>query len=380
VPGKKLTTRAAAVPRPPAASRTMPRWLPKGITLFWVIGLLVLASVRFLGLVQDIITLVVIALFASFAIEPAVNWLADRGWRRGLSTGLILLALFLGGLGLVGSMIPLIIDQLQDLVRRLPEWLDQISTYSERWFGVEVSKGAILSDISSYQDALKQVAANVAHNILGIAGALLGAIFQLLTIALFTFYFVAEGPKIRRGLCSMLPRERQVEVLRVVDIAIEKTGGYLYSRLLMAAISGVTTFVVLLVLGVPFAVPLAVWQGLLSQFIPVVGTYIAMALPLLIAGLEGGGADALILVIFFALYQQVENYVLTPKISARTMSLHPVVTIISAIVGARLGGAIGAFLALPAAAIIQATASTYIRRHEVVEDELTEIEEHPPEE
>ncbi len=113
-------------------------------------------------------------------------------------------------------------------------------------------------------------------------------------------------------------------MLRTWEVGIEKTGAYLYSRLLLAIFSGVATFLVLTALGVPFAVPLAVWMGLVSQFIPTIGTYIAMALPLLVAVVQGP-ADALILLVFFTVYQQIENYLLSPRITARTMQLHPAV-------------------------------------------------------
>jgi predicted PurR-regulated permease PerM len=118
-------------------------------------------------------------------------------------------------------------------------------------------------------------------------------------------------------------------------------------------------------------------MGLVSQFIPVVGTYIAMLLPVLVALGESVG-DAIAVLIFFAIYQQVENYIFSPKITARTMQLHPAVAFASAIVGGSVLGPIGAFLALPAAAIVQAVLSTYMERYAVVESELTS-DEPPPE-
>jgi len=128
--------------------------------------------------------------------------------------------------------------------------------------------------------------------------------------------------------------------------------------------------VVLTALGVPFAVPLAVWMGLVSQFIPTIGTYIAMALPLVVAVVQSP-VDALILLIFFVLYQQLENYILSPRITARTMEMHPAIAFGCAIAGATIAGIVGAFLALPIAAIVQAIGSTVVERHAVVESDLT---------
>lgn len=161
------------------------------------------------------------------------------------------------------------------------------------------------------------------------------------------------------------------EALNVWDVAVEKTGGYLYSRVLLAVVSGVTTFAVLTILRVPFAVPLALWMGLVSQFIPTVGTYIAAAVPLLVTLLESPW-KALALLIFIALYQQLENMILAPRVTAHTMEMHPAVAFGSVIVGAALFGAMGAFLAIPAAAILQALVWTSVSRFEVVSDEWTD--------
>ena len=193
---------------------------------------------------------------------------------------------------------------------------------------------------------------------------------MLLTVGLFTFYFTADGPRFRRTVLSVLPPARQQHVLWVWEVAIEKTGAYLYSRLLLALVSGIATFIVLSILEVPFAVPLSVWMGLVSQFIPTVGTYIAMALPLLVTVVESPW-KALVLLVFFTLYQQLENYVLSPRITAKTMELHAAVAFGCAIAGASIAGLIGAFIALPVAAIVQAIVSSALDRHEVIEADLT---------
>ena len=262
------------------------------------------------------------------------------------------------------------IAQIQGLIEKVPSWLDHLSVYTKRWFNVDISSGGVLDQVKNLGTDVKGVAGNVAGNVLGFGTAVLGAVFQLATIALFTFYFVADGPRMRRAICSLLPPKRQREVLFTWEVAIEKTGGYLYSRLLLGSISAVCFFIVLKILGVPFAVPLAIWMGVVSQFVPVVGTYIAAAVPLLVSLLENAG-DAAVILIYILVYQQVENYLLSPKISAHTMQLHPAIAFAAAICGASVGGAVGAFLALPAAAIIQSVSSTYVRRHEVVETELT---------
>ncbi|MGH2525126.1 MAG: AI-2E family transporter, partial [Actinomycetota bacterium] len=162
-----------------------------------------------------------------------------------------------------------------------------------------------------------------------------------------------------------------VEVLRVWEISIEKMGGYLYSRLILAITSAGGVYVVLRLLDLPYASSLAIWQGFISAFVPIIGTYIALALPLLIAILDGSATAAIVLIVYEVAYQQFENYVLSPRISAKRMQLHPAVAFVVALIGSAVGGLIGAFLALPIGAIFQAVGSSIVRRHEVVDDELT---------
>jgi predicted PurR-regulated permease PerM len=200
--------------------------------------------------------------------------------------------------------------------------------------------------------------------------AALSVVFGMFAVALFTFYLVADGPKLRRTICSRLPPDRQRDVLRVWELAIDKTGGYLYSRLLLAVLSAIAHSIAFWIIGVPFPLALALWVGVVSQFIPTVGTYLAGALAVAVAGLSEP-VDALWTLGFVVLYQQIENYVLAPRVTAHTMKMHPAVAFGSVIAGAALLGPVGALLALPAAAVLQAFISTIGERHEVVESRLT---------
>jgi predicted PurR-regulated permease PerM len=348
----------------------MPAWIPRLLLWIVVTAFLAYAAFSLVRRLQQLLLWIVAALFLSFALEPAVNWLVGRGWRRGVAAAMVLLGLGLLGLVALALMVPLVIDQVQELVTKLPSWLDQASVYTQRWFDVELTSGKILRNIASAQADIQQIATNVAS----FGAFVLGLLFQVLTIGLFTFYFVADGPRFRRGVCSLLPPRIQFDLLAAWEVAIDKTGGYLYSRLLLAVINATISFIVLQALGIPFAVPLALWQGFVSQFIPVVGTYIAAAVPLLVALLEDPW-KALRFLIFVIIYQQIENYLLAPRITARTMQLHPAVAFGAALAGASISGLIGAFMALPAAAVIQSTVSNYLKRHEVVDTELTREDE-----
>lgn len=347
----------------------MPEWLPH--LLVMIAGMII---VLFVGLnvfraLRDLIILLIISLFLATALEPAVNFLARHGWRRGWATGATFLVVFLSGGLLVGMMVPLIIDQTVDFIDRVPEYVDDISIQAEK-LGLEISSERIQAALTDIDDTLQRYGADLAGSAFGVGSRLLTTFFQGLTIALFTFYLVADAPRFRRVVMSTMPAEQQREVLRVWEIAIDKTGGYFYSRALLAGVAALSSWIVFRIIGVPFAAALALWLGVLSQFLPVIGTYIGGALPALIALLESPG-KAIAVLMFIVVYQQIENYLLSPRITARTMSLHPAVSFGSAIAGATLLGAPGAIMALPVAATVQAFVSTYLHRHEVVESTLT---------
>ena len=353
------------------------QWIWRLLLVVWVsAGLALLAYAAFKS-VRGLIVLLIASLFLSFALEPAVSWLSARGWRRGFATFACLLGVALGAVMLLVLMVPVLVDQVIEFVDTAPEIIDRFVGWGKDWFGLDLSTEQIVRDIQRANTDLTAFAGNIAGNLFGVGAAIIATIFQLLTIALFTFYLVADGPRFRRAVCSVLPPKQQRIVLDTWEVAIDKTGAYLYSRLVLAVLSGVGAYIVMRILGVEFALPLAVWMGIVSQFIPTVGTYIAMALPLLVA-IVGSPFDAGVLLVYFTLYQQLENYVISPHVTARTMELHPALAFGAAIAGASISGVVGAFLALPAAAIIQAVGSSYVRTHDVIRDELTTEEAGQP--
>lgn len=345
----------------------MPPWIPRLILLIFMAGLGFIFTLGVVRTLRGFLVLILISFFLSTALEPGVAYLAKRGWRRGAATGALFVAVFVVGGTFVGLMVPLIVDQTARLVERTPGYLEQISDWLAG-FGIEFSGERLAEAVTSLEVDLEVFSSDVAGRVFGVGSALLNTVFQLLTIALFTFYLTADGPRLRRTVLSVFRPEAQREMVRILDIAVEKTGGYFYSRTLLAGVAALSTWAVLSVVGVPFALPLGLWVGVLSQFVPVVGTYLGGVLPVLIALLESPG-KAIAVLVFIAVYQQIENYLLGPRITARTMVLHPAVAFGAAIVGASLLGAPGALMALPAAATFQAVVSTYIERHQVVDDD-----------
>ncbi|WP_407647016.1 AI-2E family transporter [Actinacidiphila soli] len=347
------------------AGGRMPTWLPRAMVLaLALLGAFQLANWAFhqvIGLLVNIL----IAFFGALAIEPAVDWMAARGVRRGIATGLVFLGVLAAGGLFVVLLGSLLVDQVTMIGRNLPNYVDDVVVWLNQTFGTDLSVGK-LQDNVLHSDWLRTYVQRQASNVWGLSGAVLGGVFQALTIALFSFYFAADGPRLRRTLCSVLPPARQAEVLRAWEIAVAKTGGYLYSRALMALISAVAHYVLLQVLTVPYAPALAVWVGVISQFVPTVGTYLAGALPMLIAFTEDPW-DAVWVLGFVVIYQQFENYVLQPRITAKTVDIHPAVAFGSVVAGTALLGAVGALVAIPATATLQGFLGAYVKRYDVTD-------------
>ena len=356
---------------PRATTTTSPwndhRWMLWLIVIAPAIAIAIVVTLSFLSAITGVLRMILISEFIALALEPGVNWLARRGWRRGVATGTLMAGIAIAGIAVLLSILPRLISELAGLIADLPSALAELGDR----LGLDISTSSIEQALQDERSDLAALAADLAGNVLQLTAAILGTLGSISVIALLTFYLTAEAPKLRRTLMALLPRRQQLEMLRLWEISTDKIGGYLYSRALMGLISGLASYGVLRILGVPFAAPLAIFVGFVSQFVPVVGTYLAYALPVLIALATEGVRPAVILVVFATLYQQLENLLISPRLSARTMQLHPAVAFVAAMIGGALGGASAAFLALPVAAIFQAFGSTFLKRYEVVDSELT---------
>lgn len=347
----------------------MPRWVPRLILMVTLVVVGLFTAYHMLKAVRTLLVLVLISFFLSIALEPGVNFLNRKGWRRGWATGVIFLAfLLLVGL-FIGLMVPLVVDQIARFIDNLPGYVDRLSEWSAS-LGIDFSSERLREALANLEQDLGSFAADIAGGIFGVGSALLGTMIQILTVALFTFYMTADGPRLRRAMLSMLPAARQREVLWAIEIAIDRTGGYFYSRALLAGISAGLAWAAFSIIGIPYPLALALWMGLISQFVPVLGTYIGGVLPLAVA-LIVSPWRGLAVFGYVLVYQGIENYLLAPRITARTMELHPAVAFGAAFAGGSLMGVPGALMALPVAATIQALIGAYLHRHEVVDSPLT---------
>lgn len=344
----------------------LPRWYVKAI--WYAIFAVTLSIAAWYVALQltDLMVTVAICFFLAFCIEPIVNKLAARGWRRGLAT----LFTFVVGLGAVAAFFALFglvfFQQVVDLISEIPNLYGGIRSFFDKTLSITLPEPSVLMD-----QYLNDTVSLLAHGLIGVINTFLGLVFGALTVLLVTFYLVVDGPRFRRVVCSFFSQRRQREILAVWEVAIDKTSSYMISRSVLALVCGTTTTVFLLIIQVPNGLALGIFTGLVSAFIPTIGTYIGGILPVAIA-FGASPVQGIATLVFILAYQQVENLTIEPRISAKAMELNTAVSFLSVLAGAAVLGPVGAFLALPFVATLKAFVGTYLRRTEVVASKLTE--------
>jgi predicted PurR-regulated permease PerM len=341
----------------------------------WRTGFIILAVIAIALLLQflledggNVIFIVLIAWFAAIAMEPAVGRLS-RFMKRGLATATVMLAIVIGFLLFSAAFGNLLFDQIADLLQSLPGILDSALA----WFNQRTNSNYEIADLWEQLNLTPaksaEYAATVLQGVVGLLGSVALGFFGLFTFGLFTFYLSADSPRFRRYVRSLFAPRFQPVVEQVWSITAEKTGNYVAARVVLAFINGTTSAIVFLAIGMPSWLALGIWTGLVSQFVPTIGTYIAIVLPVLVGLLSGNPWIGVIALIWAILYQQVENLTIEPKINARAVNVHPAVAFASVMLGAALFGLAGAVLAVPIAAMAISLIEVRKLRHEIPEDE-----------
>lgn len=319
---------------------------------------------------RGVVSMVAISLFFSLALEPLVRRLTERfEWRRGVATGVVYVGGLLFGVFLIVILIPSIAQLAKSVGENGALWIADLNEFTEDNLGFELSSEANAAELAEGANAtLDEWADDAFGTILGIASSGASFLFSLATIAMFTFYFTADAPRVKRAVLRLFKPDPQLRIGWTWDQAIVQTGGYFYSRMILFFINGLGFFFTMVAVGVPttVAISLALFGGFVSVFIPAIGTYIGAAIPILITLALEGVTAALIVLGYAVLYQQVENYWLSPKISSETMTLNGGVAFGAAIAGGAIAGPMGAFTALPVAALMSSFISNYVAFYEVV--------------
>ncbi len=306
--------------------------------------------------VRQVLVLVVISLFIAVGLNPAVELLERRGMRRSFAVTIVLalVALLIGGF--LAAAVPPISHQITSLTKQIPDWLDEVQkgngplgSLEKRYHFVE----AIDKRVSDGGLGFTAVG-----GVIGFGKAVLSAVFSVLTVLILTIYFLANFSSLKRGSLRLIPRTRRARVGLITDEVLRRIGGYVLGNLATSVIAGVAALIFLLSAQVHYAVALALLVAIFD-LIPLVGATIAAAFCVAVAFFASIPAG-IAAIIFFVAYQQVENYLLVPRIMKRTVDVSPLATVIAALIGGTLLGIVGALIAIPAAATISLLAQEII--------------------
>lgn len=301
-------------------------------------------------LVRQTLVLVVVALFLAIGLDPLVRVLG----RYRLSRGLAVLAVFVGLIVFVGGFIaavtPPLVRQTQRLARQIPEFADELSTRSDRFSELD-KRYDISKRLRETVKDLPSLAGRSAGSALGIVRSIGGTLFSILTVVILTIYFLVDLPKLIRGAAKLVPRSRREAMEAHAKVVFDRISGYIVGNLAVSVIAGVVTFIVLTALRVPYALPLAMWVAV-ADLIPMVGATLG-AIPAVLVAFFASLWSGIGTLIFYAIYQQIENYVITPRVMTRAVDISAAAVLLAALVGATLLGFVGALLAIPIAASIK---------------------------
>src|SRR6266545_3352705 len=280
--------------------------------------------------IRGILVQVLVALFITVSLEPAVHWLTLRGMRRGLAVTAIFVVAFGALFAFLISVIPSLVTQGRDLIADLPSYLASLQARSAQFRGLNDR----FNLSTQLEGMIGSVPSRIGTGVLGFTGRLFGALFSALTVLMFTAYFMADLPRLRNGLVRLFPADRRVSAKQVVDLVVDKVGGYMIGNIIISIVAGVFSYLAFRLLGVRFAVPLAV---------------VVVAVALFTSPLW---PTTVLLAAFFVAYQQIENYLIAPRVLKTTVDIGAAAVLLAGLIGATLLGLVGALMAIPVAAAL----------------------------
>ena len=305
-----------------------------------------------------------IALFLAISLDPAVRLLTRWHLRRGLAVLVIILVT----LGLTGailqSVIPAMVSQFDALVKDFPRYLASLQRRSASFR--ELSDRFHLT--GEIENLLASLPARLSSGLLGLTSRLFSALVSTLTVAVLTIYFMADLPRLRRGAVLLFPRVHRAQFSRIADVLIDKVGAYMIGNIVVSIVAGLAAFAALTALGVPFAVPLA-FVVAVTDLIPMIGATLGAVICVLVALLATSVWPTTVLVAaFFVLYQQLENYLIAPRVMRGAVKLSPTAVLLAALTGGTALGLIGALMAIPVAAGVTVLLSAHLQARDAADD------------
>lgn len=292
-----------------------------------------------------VLVLILVAAIIAAGLEPIVDWLCRHGLRRGVAVAVVAVTL----IGLFGAflaqVVPLMTSEASHLIHQLPTFLHDLQ-----------KKNTLLGRLNlKYHleaQAKKLTTAKLAGGALHVGGIVISAVASVLIVLVLVVYFLADFPTLKRALYRMVPRPRRPRVGLIGDEILSRIGGYVLGNVLTSIAAIILNFILLRILGVPYALVLSIVVGL-ADLVPLFGSLIGGFVVALVAFASVSLTAALITVAFHLVYRAFEDYILNPRVMRHTVQVKPVVTIVAVLLGGSLLGLAGAMIAVPMAAAIQ---------------------------
>jgi predicted PurR-regulated permease PerM len=302
---------------------------------------------------------IVLATFIAVAMSAPVNLLA-RHMHRGLAIALSYLGLLAIPVLLALILVPPIVNGIDDLATKAPDYAAQAQDYVQKNKTLRKLEDdyGVITQLEEQARKLPQRLGTAAGTLSDIGVGVVNSVFALVTILILSIFMVADGRRWVLNALSFQPLERRERLDRALSRISTAVANYVGGALAQATIAGITSFIVMKILGIPFAAPLAVIVGF-ADLIPLIGATIAAVLVGIVTIFADFPIDTIIWVIWAVVYQQLENSVIQPQIQRRAVDLHPFLVLVSVLFGSKLFGIAGALLAIPAAASLQIAAGEW---------------------
>jgi len=306
------------------------------------------------GLIFDLFVAVVLAALA----EPVVYKLTKK-FSRKVSAVLTVVTVLLVIGGILFSLIPIIIQEVYLLITQLPNYFDEFISYFDSFLGYTISSQSL--DLQSqFNSLIQNYGSTVGSRVVFAGQGLLRALGHIFIIFFFTYYLISEGDGWRIKLKESLPENLSSSIEQVWTIGVSKAGGFIIAKVILGILASFIFSISFSIIGLPSSVALGISAGVLSQLIPVLGTFLGGVVPFVTSIALGSSAILSVLVVLIG-YQVIENYFISPRITKSTMEMHPAIAVFSTLFGAYTLGGVGAIIALPIAATIQGVISIIIK-------------------
>ncbi len=316
-------------------------------TATFIKALMIGLGLWFLWFIRDVVAIIFVSLLLAALIDPFADWLAEHKVPRAVAV--ILIYIVLGAVVTLAfvAIIPVVVEQSIQLLGSLGEPQGLFAELFERLRAFTLQHGFIQENLQNTVRSIQEGIASTFGSLFSTVRGFVGGLAALLVILVLTFYMVVEEETARKLFKNLAPEEYQPYLSQLFTRMQKKVGAWLRGQLLLGLIVGLAVYIGLLVIGVPYALLLAFFAGLL-ELLPYVGPILAV-IPAAIVGFTQSPVTGLLVLGLYLLIQQLENNILVPKIMQKVTGLNPVVSIIALLVGIKVGGFIGAILAIPVA-------------------------------